>query len=170
MTDNELNSIKNKLSEAYFLALAAKLNYAANPTNRDFDGCGIDYSVINHNIGVKRTVTTESSMVMFQLKCTSIGSQSMVADDGDVIKYRLDTPLNNFKVNAYLVVVIVPKNEEVDNWITLSQDELILKKCAYYIRIPDDGLSAGIVKIPKNNVFTFDSLRNIFETISKEDF
>ena len=50
ITDQELNSIKEKISKAYVYTILSKLNFVVQETSRDMDGLGIDFEVINRTV------------------------------------------------------------------------------------------------------------------------
>lgn len=170
MTDQELNSIKEKISKAYLYSLAAKLNYSIQEFNKDFDGCGLDFGVINKKVGLKRSIASENSQINIQLKSVSLSSDSMIKEESNCISYNLSTSIENFGINTFLCLVIIPKEDDIESWITLTEDQIILRKCAYFFPIPKEGLSTGKIKIPKENILTQESFPRLFNNISKDNY
>ncbi len=160
-TKGEIDSIKRKFSEAYLYAVAAKANLRLQPSGVDYDGFQIDFSIINHNVGLTRSVASESSEIRIQLKGVSQNSESMFRANGDTIDYRITKELFPFGPAFYLVVVHLLDDTDIESWIKVSEDELMLKKCAYYLRI-DKPIKPGFVSIPKINLFTPEALPTLF--------
>lgn len=162
-----MNSVKEKLSKAYLYSLSAKLNLGIQENNKDYDSCGYDFKINNKSLGAKRTVFSEINELNIQLKGVSWSSQSMIKEDGDAIVYTLGSSIPKFG-NSYLVIVTVPPEDKIDEWIVLDGEQLVLKKCAYYYQVPSTGLTSGKVRIPKTNIITPDSFMDLFNNISKD--
>ena len=64
-----------------------------------------------------------------------------------------------------LVVLDLPRDD--DQWIKVTTDELILRRCAYWlslVRAPEtDNRSSVTVRIPMENVFDVKNLRLIMD-------
>ena len=162
--------MQSALSIAYLYAVIGKVNYAINGTSKPYDDVGIDYEVINHTMGKNRRVASESSEIKIQLKSVCSSSTSVLQDEVDHIKYKLDTQLNTYGVNSYLVIVQLPERGKLDSWVDIKPEELILRKCAYYFKIPHPCLEPGVIKIPKTNIFDHNSIRTLFvSNQNKED-
>ncbi len=170
MTLQEINSLKEKLSKAYIYALIAKLNYAAEEFGKDIDSCGYDFRVVNQTLGLKRTAASELCEIKIQIKGVSVSSSSMLQDKGVSFRYKLNSDLPRWGTSCFLVVMVIPEEENLNNWIILSEEEIILKKCAYYIEVPREGLAIGFVEIPKKNILTVDNFKRFFGAISKDDY
>lgn len=166
----ELNSIKTKFSEAFLYSINARANLALNRAERDFDGEGIDFSIINRSVGVGRAgrdTASESQTIHIQLKAVSVCSKSMLKEDGDSIQYNLTKSLEPIGI-FYLVVVVLPEVDTLDTWLEIGENQLILKRCAYFIRLTEKQ-NAGFVTIPKANRLTPDTLNTLFLTESNKE-
>jgi len=169
VADPILNSKKNKLAKAYLFALTAKLNYAAQEPGSDFDGLGIDYQVINRLVGESRTVASEAEQVNIQLKAVSITSSSMLRKSDGFVEYNLNRELYPIGPNFYLVVVELLGDDAENTWIEYSDEQILLKKCAYFLKISEH-LPAGFVKIPVTNMLTPDTFPTLFlNSTNKEE-
>lgn len=167
--DPILNSKKNKLAKAYLMALTAKLNYTAQESTSDFDAIAIDYFINNHLVGEKRSVASESQTINIQLKAVSITSTSMIRKSDGFIEYNLTDPLQPVGPNFYLIVVELLGDDVIDTWIEHCEENIMLKKCAYYLKITEP-LPSGFVKIPINNILTPDTFPTLFlSSANKED-
>lgn len=157
-----LNHHKKKVSEAYLYAVIAKANFAIQKFHDEYDGLGYDYSVTNRELGSKRTVFSESSEIKIQLKAVAQSSASMFEEKNDCVRYKLDSTITPIGPNCYLIVVNLLGDENIEQWIELKDDELILRKCAYYMRIPQNGFKPGFIEIPKVNKLTLATLKTLF--------
>ncbi len=162
MTDQELDQIKKKISVAYLHALTAKVNFSMSKYEEEVDGMGFDFTVFNHSVGTKRTVHSEASEIKIQLKGTTCSSTSMFKDDVDCVKYNLTSELPTFGFNHYIFIVQVLEEENIEKWLEFSDQELILRKCAYFYKIPNPGQPKGWITIPKTNLITPESFKGLF--------
>ena len=157
----ELNSIKEKMSIAYLHGLNAHLNYSIQKSDKDFDALGIDFEVNNKVVGPGRTVASEANTINIQLKGVSISSTSMIKDEEHQIKYNLTKSLAPIGVH-YLVIVVLPKEEDLVSWCEVTTEELILRKCAYYFHVPSS-INRGFINIPKTNVLNLETFPKLFD-------
>lgn len=157
----ELNSIKEKLSVAYIHGLNAYMNYAIEVLGKDMDGLGLDCMLINKVIGPGRKVASEANTIFFQLKAVSLSSTSMLKVKDDYISYNLSKSLAPIGTH-YLVVIVLQKEEDLERWLEVSPQELVLRSCAYYLHVPET-LKAGFVNIPTTNVLNFETFPTLFE-------
>lgn len=160
MNNNGLSNIKSNLSVTYVRAIAAKLNFAFLEGNKDVDGIGIDCIIFNEGIGLQNK-DSASSEIHLQVKAFSKSSLSMYKDGPNEFKYRLDKNLKPKGAAFYLVVVELPEEEKIDEWVRITNEELILKRCAYFIRIKNE-TKAGFIKIPKTNRLTNITMPRLF--------
>lgn len=169
MTPQEMNKIKEKLSGIYLQTIVAKVNFASQPSGSDFDGEGIDWQIINRRLGVKRTVTSEGSTLNTQLKSVSKSSHSMYEETDTHFKYNLTTVLAP-RGNTSLIVVLLPEEEIIEEWVNVHPEKLVLNAQAYYYRVKEP-LNTGFISIPKENIFNCDSLVSLFiPSENKEEF
>ncbi len=160
MDSGELSNIKSNLSLTYIRAIAAKLNFPFQDSSRDVDGIGIDCTIYNHGMGSGDSYSL-SSEIKVQVKAFSKSSVSMFKDGPKELEYRLSKDLKPQGAVFYLIVVELPEEDKFDEWVKITPDELILKRCAYYIRI-QNVVKQGFIKIPKTNRLTFDTLPSLF--------
>ena len=96
-------------------------------------------------------------------------------EDADSIIYDLRNKNYNDLIDVkshatkkILVVFIMPKNK--DEWLSQDINSLILKKCAYWVYLGGkpkvrDSESTTAVKIPKQNIFSVDTLNRLMTKI-----
>ncbi len=69
-----------------------------------------------------------------------------------------------------LLLVVVP--EQIDNWILLTQNELSLRRCAFWMSLvgqPPSGNGVVTVHVPRNQPFTVESLNGLMERTDRGD-
>jgi hypothetical protein len=84
-----------------------------------------------------------------------------------VVKNYNDLRVENIHTPRLLVVVVVP--EQLDNWLTQSQQELCLKYCGYWVSLrgkpPTENQTTITVSIPRQNIFNVEALKNLMQQI-----
>lgn len=167
------NDIEAELSYAYLHAVAAKAGMACTCSMRLMDKAGIDatiHAVDNFGAG---SILTDISLHV-QLKATSqqphenLGKLSYFMND--VARYdKLRS--SGLLPPRILVVLFLPTN--ADEWFSQSEDELSLKRCAYWTSLrgaaETDNKSGITVYLPKNQTFSPTGLRQLMERISREE-
>lgn len=159
-----IQNIESELSYAYLHAIASKAGMNCKTGNRHDDNEGID-AVVNYNGPIPETYITDVQIDV-QLKAT-------IKDGGDNPDYwtyylqgvnRYDKlRLDSSPIVKILVVLFLPNNSE--EWLKCSQDELILKHAAYWVCLhgakASDNTTGQTIYIPKTNLITPESLRNL---------
>jgi len=147
--------IEARLSYAYLHAVAAHAGFVCRPAIPDEDKEGIDAVVTAYGSfqGTWRTQIT----INVQLKAT-IG---VPADDGTHLSYfvqgirRYDKLREDNREPVRILVVLFLPPQHAD-WLSCSENELILKRCAYWASLRNapasDNDTGKTVKIPKNQV------------------
>lgn len=158
-TDDALLTTADKedaLSRAYAHAVAARAGYTT--AWLDFDRDGVDLQInaggpMRPSLGV-------------QLKATiNLGSPH----NG---YFRFPLKINNYEslrrdtqVPRVLVVLDLPRDQS--QWMTITPDELVLRRSAYWMSLRGYGESANqtsvTVYIPENQLFDVDGLRRLME-------
>ena len=163
------NKIKEEINLAYVVAVAATNGFATEITRVDNDS--VDVTIRCNGYLVSGESTLYSPEIKLQLKATS--NANIIAEN---IHFAL--PIKNYNdlkamsaVPRLLVVLCLP--EDKADWLTHSADELILKKCAYYLNLfgmPDKNNDVTVtVKIPLANVFSPDTLYDLMLKTSKQE-
>lgn len=104
-----------------------------------------------------------------QLKCTSqdVLHGSEITFSLPVKNYNELVPAN-LMVPRILIVVLVPEN--IDEWITLSEDQLILRRCIYWISLRDRPTSNNEktvdIHIPREKILSPNELKQIMNRIA----
>lgn len=162
------NRIKEEISLAYVLAVAATKKFATELTRVDADS--VD-ATIRYNGRLDKDSTLHSPEIKLQLKATS----NPVIRDGNI---HFPLPIKNYNdlrlrsTTPRLLVVLCMSNDPED-WLTHSPDELVLKKCAYFCNLLGLPISSNetsvTVKIPMTNLFSPDVIHTLMIKSSKEE-
>jgi len=160
-------NIECELSYAYLHAVAARAGMACRQGDRHEDNNGIDAQVTAWAPFTSGGYLTEVNMNI-QLKATFVEPKE--TDTHFVFDLRkqsrfdnLSAPTVNFQ--RFLVVLYLPRDDQ--EWLSHSVDQLVLKRCAYWVSVRNaTGLTGTSVYIPKNQVFGPDQLRSFAEQLS----
>ncbi len=145
------------LSWAFVRAVAGFAGYTISV--EDFDRNGVDLFV--------HAGQPLSPAVGLQLKATvNLGAPG---PDGN---YRYAVPVANYRrlirrhnIPRYLVVLALPSDHR--EWLVVSDDELVLRRCAYWVSLaglPESENHATVtVSIPAENRFDPDALQRLLE-------
>ncbi|MDR2556847.1 MAG: DUF4365 domain-containing protein [Bacteroidales bacterium] len=165
--------IKENISLRYLELIAACNGYKACSSYPDY-GTDLEIKEINfrEENSRKRYFDTGRDL-KFQLKATI--EKNVEVEDG-FIKYDLDASTYNdlitrkkSKSPLILVVFILPQDK--DEWLKISNEELIVKKCAYWF-IPESSditTNASSIRIAINKstqLIQINTLNQLFEQYS----
>ena len=146
------------LSKGYAHSVAAAAGYTT--AIYDFDRSGTDLLV--------QAGGDFYPMSALQLKAT-VNLNPLKATGGEVFSFRLkaanyESLRKPSQVPRLLVVLHMPKAEP--EWITITTEELVLRRCAYWINLHGfDPATASMptVHIPKSQVFDVATLQMLME-------
>ncbi|CAK8717983.1 MAG: protein of unknown function (DUF4365) [Candidatus Electronema aureum] len=96
-------------------------------------------------------------------------------EDNNFISYDLDAEYYNkllyrkekSSIPCLLVVMCLPRDK--NEWIQVSEQQLIIKKCCYYYSVngePTENSSTKRVRIPKSQLLTPSAVQSLMERIS----
>jgi hypothetical protein len=166
---SDLN-IESELSYAYLHAVASSIGVNCRMGNRHEDNNGID-AVLTSWGPFPGTYIQELDLKV-QLKATKATPKEA---DGfysyffsGVERYNELTE-TRYPTKRILVVLFLP--DSPSEWLNVSQEELILKKSAYWVSLSGKDKSINksgeTVYLPKTQLLTPESLSDIFNRISK---
>jgi len=162
----ELNIQKEEFSYAYIHGVASAAGYTFERAPQPLDRVGVDVIITSpEKIGSKRRPQLE-----LQVKSSS---RNLLTDD--VIRYPLSLKnyeeLREYDPQAPLILVVVLLPENVDEWLEISEEELCLKRCAYWRSLegepPTKNITNVTVNIPRKNVFGPEALNKIMQSIGR---
>ncbi|GBF80190.1 DUF4365 domain-containing protein [Aphanothece sacrum] len=165
----DLNTRKEMFSYAYIEAVSSVAGYSVELKPRAMDNAGIDVTI---------EVPGEAGGVLFpridaQVKCTA--AENIRKEN--CIKFPL--PVKNYKTLIYpnpyvpliLVVVLVPS--DINDWLKITEEDILMKKCGYWLSLrgqsPTNNTENITVELPRQNLFTPVSLRNIMEKAGRRE-
>ena len=95
--------------------------------------------------------------------------------DSEVIHYPLkrknydDLSIVDILSPRILVLVTLPR--DIEEWFSLSREQLVLRRCAYWLSLrgwpPSDNDKTVTVTVPRLNLFTVDALCNMMQRINE---
>jgi hypothetical protein len=159
MTENDQ---KEEISRAYVKAVAATAGFSVYQPSIDDDSIDMGISS-GGSAGMERRPRVE-----LQLKCTA-------AETPEEDKISFPLKLKNYddlriesSVPRILVVMLVPAM--VSDWLTHSEAELVVRRCAYWVSLfgmPESQNALTVtVAVPRENLFSVNGLRGIMSRIN----
>jgi len=164
-SDTPSNDIQSELSYAYFYAVASRVGGRISPGSRLQDNVGIDAIV---KIGGKFADKPIRDDFTIEIQLKSTCQPAMIGENGKISFNKLrrevyDKFRSIHRPNPSLVILFcLPKNP--DEWLHQSEDELILRKCAYWVDLmgaPEKKTKFPTIYFPPNQLFTTDQLQNV---------
>lgn len=165
-----IEQIKEELSNSFVGLVASYLGYKLTKPS---DTGGVDYSLTKDTSYISKGKTRfiqSGQYIDLQLKATT--DRSVILDDR-ILKYDLEVKTYNDLVkrkefaNApfFLILFILP--EEQTNWVELNDENILLKKYAFWYTPPDgsgttDNDSRIRISIPLANKLDFDTFNTWF--------
>ncbi len=165
--------IKEAISLKYIELIAYYNGFNISNSNYDY---GIDLSIeeVNYNAKRKRYIPSHRK-INIQLKATT---ERSIIEDKNHIKYDLKSKNFNDLIETrdapfplILILFILPEKKE--DWLQISNEKLITKKCAYWY-LPDENeemtenMSSKRIKIDKLNLITLDTFNQFIKNFSNE--
>lgn len=158
---------KEEISLSYLNAICAYVGIGVSINKHDDDGIDVYLQkLITLEDGIKININ-----ITAQLKSTS----RVLTETKDVVKYPLESKNYNdlcrkSTSHQLLFVLLLPNDES--KWIEHSVDELIIRKCMYWVdltnKTPTSNTDNITIEIPKDNYLNSEALIEIFENIAKE--
>ena len=164
--------IEAELSYAYLHAVASRAGVACQYCSRQFDHAGVDAQLkVVRDFG---PATLTELTVEVQLKATirqPVVSENrlayFLADINHYNRLRAETIVPP----RLLVVLFLP--EEAQDWLGHSEEQLVLKRCAYWVSLkgaPESGNQSGqTIYIPSEQFFSPEGLMSVLERLAREE-
>jgi Domain of unknown function (DUF4365) len=158
------NQRQEALSRAYVQAVAAQAGFGHTPRQTDY---GIDLSL--YEIIWRGRRCFESGIILdVQVKSTTRAAKktTVIGYDLDVKSFD-DLRYPGARNPRLLVVVVFPR--ETARWLSQSEDELVIRHCAYWVTLEGSGPTTRRrsvrVRIPRTNVFSVAGLQALMGRI-----
>jgi hypothetical protein len=167
------NDIESELSYAYLHAVASKVGASCSIANRSLDGNGIDAAITGWGPFAGGGYLEEVT-VHVQLKATI----TIPVEQNGHLSYFLsetrrydDLRADTVSVPRILVLMFLPANAA--DWLTISPNELIMKKCAYWTSlrgaVASTNKTGETVYLPKAQILDTNNLTDIFTKLSRNE-
>jgi hypothetical protein len=157
---------QEELSRAYLQAVAAKCGFALGTWSQD-QRC-IDATI--GAAGLLGTGSIADPKLDVQLKCTA--NRELVRADHisiQVKRKQYDHLVARSHVPKILVVLLLPEDEQ--DWVVHSEEQLALRRCAYYARARDfpatTTAESPTLRVPLANHFSPDALSAMLLRVSR---
>jgi hypothetical protein len=122
---------------------------------------GIDLIIWSFPVGQDRSVASDGNQINIQLKSVSASSSTMLSESEEFIQYNLSKDLCEIGT-TYLVVVVLPKHDQILTWREVTDSQLLMNARAYYLKV-NGRIQRGRVTIPKSNVLNPESYKRLFQ-------
>lgn len=167
------NDIESEISYAYLHAVASHAGAGCSNASRASDGNGID-AIITGWGPFQGGGYLQEIDIKIQLKAT----KGVPPIKNGFISYTLngisrydDLRSNALATNRLLVVLFLPQDSA--DWLSISENELMLKKCAYWVSLkgapPSSNTTVQTIYIPTTQIFNVANLKSIFEKMSRRE-
>lgn len=165
-----------EISKSFLETIANRQGYF-NSSSRDY---GTDLTIRKANLcPTRRRYLTTGKAIDIQIKAVSQRYVRYYEDSSkSYIKYDLEVKNYNDLIERanengafiplVLAVFVMPENN--DEWLSLNEEELTLRKCAFFYQIPTDAIPTDnshtiAIEIPKVNKIGLDFYTNIFNSL-----
>lgn len=165
--------IESELSYACLHAVAAKAGVGCQVAARALDNVGIDATLhVKRDFG-HGAVLTEFSLHV-QLKATinvPVGHGSRFSYNFKGIDQYDNLRASTIMPPKILVLLCLPTERE--EWLTHTDDQLLLKRCAYWVSLRGALESANstsqTIYLPRSQVFSPDGLTDLLARIARQE-
>jgi len=166
-------NIEADLSYAYLHLIAARGGFSCTYTHRHLDDAGVDAIIYEDG----RRLASDSLLTSFdidvQLKATY---QTPVEQDG-YFSYSITVPrydkLRRPQVNSPRILVVLYLPEDANEWLRHSEDCLVAKRCAYWVRLRNAPECANpkhqTVYVPRRQILSVESLIELMARFSRRE-
>jgi hypothetical protein len=166
-------NIEAELSYAYLHAVASKAGFSCEYRNRHLDGAGVDATITEDGRKLANDSVLTSFSVDVQLKATY---QDLTEHNG-CLSYSLSVPhydkLRKDEVAAPRILVVLRLPANPDEWLHISEDALVAKRCAYWVSLRAAPASANrenqTVYIPRSNLLSPSGLTALMVRFSRRE-
>lgn len=162
------NNIKSELSYAYLHAIAARAGLACHAADRHTDGAGVDAVLRARERFDPASIYTDFT-VDVQLKATCATPPLHDGRFSFWLKRDAYDKLRNPGAAAPRLLVVLFLPDDPAEWLVLSEDALVAKRCAYWVSLfgaPDGSETGSTVYLPRQNALAVESLRNLMTDFS----
>jgi hypothetical protein len=159
----DINARQEQFANAFLVTIAAVAGFSA--AKPDVDNDSVDWTVASR--------PSRRPKIDIQMKSRRIED----ADRDDLIRYDLkrknydDLILKDLFTPRLLVLVLVPP--DIANWLELTPDQLVLRRCAYWVSLaghpPTDNETTVRVSVPRANLLNVASLEGLMQRANDQE-
>lgn len=169
-----LSHMKERLSAAYVQAVAARAGVKL--FGREVNEYGVDGYFQQIREWRKDKYKETGEQIQCQVKATwEWGFQ------GDLVYYDMKTKAYDKLVDVVeddsptiFILFCLPKEEELDFWLKIDEQNLVLKNCCYWDYITGEPTgkddSTKRIKIPRTQLLSPDIINEFFEMLKRGEF
>lgn len=168
-----LQNIEAELSYAYLHAVASKAGFSCEYRNRHLDGAGVDATITEDGRELADNSILTSFAMDVQLKATY---QELPEEDGRFsfsLAVGLYDKLRSAKVEAARLLVVLRLPPNAEEWLQISEDALVAKRCAYWVSLrgagPSENQDSQTVYIPLQNILSPPGLTELMTRLSRRE-
>jgi hypothetical protein len=164
-------NIEAELSYAYLHAVATRGGFSCEYRNRHLDGAGVDATVSEDG----RKLASDSVLTAFALDVQLKTTYQELPEQDRRLSFVLSVPhydklrLTDVLAPRILVVLRLPRDPA--EWLTISEDALIARRCAYWVSLrgaPASGNERNqTVYLPRDNVLSPQALTDLMTHLSR---
>ena len=152
------------LARAYIQAVAARCGFSC--AYRDFD-YGIDLTI--REVIDRRGRLIESGLgIDVQAKSSTLA----YAENGDLVhdlEARSYNDLCHGRIGSPRILILMVLPEEEVQWTTLTEETLVLRRCAYWLSLrgatPSNNVRSVRVRIPRSQIFSLEALGDLMNRV-----
>lgn len=168
------NDVESEISYAYLHAIASKIGAGCKVGSRHDDNNGIDATLTAWGPFLNGGYIEEVDLKI-QLKATikqpvNIGGTHWSYFLKGLTRYN-DLRSEAVAVHRILIVMFLPSDQ--NEWVNISENELTLKKCAYWVSLRGASTSSNgsgeTVYLPKTQIFNPENLLDICSKLSRNE-
>jgi hypothetical protein len=166
-------NIEAELSYAYLHAVASKAGFSCEYRNRHLDGACIDATITEDGRKLADDSLLTSFSVDVQLKATC----QNLPDANARFSYSLSVAhydkLRNGEIASPRVLVVLRLPTNAQDWLQISEDALVAKRCAYWVSLrgagPSMNQTSQTVHLPRANVLSHQGLTTLMTRFSRQE-
>jgi len=158
--------LKEQLNIAYVTAVVAK-------AGATFDSPKQDYGIDGRIAEVRRFQDGKYHATNWILNCQLKATTNYNLKD-DSVAYEMEVEAYNKLVesegNTYRILIVFCLPSDWQNWLNITEEQLILKKCCYWafiVDVPSTNKRSRTIHIPRTNLFTPEAVKVMFDYIKR---
>lgn len=170
--DKKYNGIKECLSISYLGTICSYLDVTYEVRNRAADNNKIDLTIQRFN-KYNEDGWIKSPRIDFQMKTTSVPKYSCEYLNYNVNRETFEALSGYTSVPHILAILVLP--EDVDKWVTITTDKLIVTEKMYWYNISTSDMKINgsqkniTLKIPLTNIINKESLTKMLDLTSSRE-